>query len=178
LSVFSTAVPQHAILQALKKTSTTNITNNFKLLRKAGKTLNNLVHTLRFTQGSFVQTYDNACIIINLGKGQMSEEEHLMPGEHVALFTKKFLTDDTFTVRNHSEMAKIKVFLSDNTDVPATGGIEIPAKAELKLSIPTAFKMPFAHTLIVLNEATMDDAHVTVILAHGNSHSIAPAPSL
>ena len=68
-------------------------------------------------------------------------------------------------------MAKIKVFLSDTSDIPTTGGIEIAAQMEIQLTIPTGFKMPFGHSLIVLNEATMDDAHVTVVLAHGKSHS-------
>ena len=70
-------------------------------------------------------------------------------------------------------MAKIKVFLSDTSDVPATGGIEIEAKTQVILSIPKGFKMPFGHSLIILNMATIDDAHVTVVLAHGKSHAAA-----
>jgi hypothetical protein len=174
----TTAFPQHAIVQAAKKTSTANIKSNFILLRAAGKKMNTLVHTLSFTQPTFVQTYSNSCIIIDLGKGQMSEEVHLMPGEHVALFTQKFLPDDTFTIRNHSNLAKIKVYLSDNSNVPASGGIEIAALKELKLEVPTAFKMAFGHVLIVVNEDTIDDAHVTVVLAHGKSNSGAATPSL
>jgi hypothetical protein len=91
----------------------------------------------------------------------------------MVLFKEKFLKDDTFTFRNHSAMAKIKVFLSDTSDVPATGGIEIAAQTQLILTIPKGFKMPFGHSLIVLNEATMDDAHVTIVLAHGKSHAAA-----
>jgi hypothetical protein len=161
------------VLQDIRKTSTKNIKKNLALLRKAGKKLNNLVQTLRLTQPVFLDTYDNSCIIIDLGKGQMAEERKLQPGEHMVLFTQKFLKDDTFTFRNHSAMAKIKVFLSDTSDVPATGGIEIAAQTQLILTIPTGFKMPFGHSLIILNEATMDDAHVTVVLAHGKSHAAA-----
>lgn len=171
IQTLTAAFPKHGVLQAGKKTSTENITKNFKLLRKGGIKLNTLVHTLKLTQGAFVQTYDNACIIIDLGKGQRAEEKKLQPGEKVILFTQKFLTGDTFTVRNHSDMAKIKVFLSDTGEIPTTGGIEIAAQMEIQLTIPTGFKMPFGHSLIVLNGATMDDAHVTVVLAHGKSHS-------
>jgi hypothetical protein len=172
------AVPQHGVLVATRKTSTGNIKSNFKLLRAGGKKLNTLVQTLKLVQPTFVQTYDNACIIVNLGHAQMSEEAHLMPLEHVAMFTQKFLPTDTFTIRNHSEYAKIKVYLSDNTNLPTTGGIEIGARSELKMEVPSAFKMPFGHILIVYNEAPMDDAHVTAVLAHGQSNSGAPTPTL
>jgi hypothetical protein len=173
IQALNAAFPQHGVLQDIRKTSTKNIKKNLALLRKAGKKLNNLVQTLRLTQPVFLDTYDNSCIIIDLGKGQMAEERKLQPGEHMVLFTQKFLKDDTFTFRNHSAMAKIKVFLSDTSDVPATGGIEIAAQTQLILTIPTGFKMPFGHSLIILNEATMDDAHVTVVLAHGKSHAAA-----
>jgi len=174
----TTAVPQHGVLQATRKTSTGNIKSNFKLLRKGGKTLNTLVQTLKLVQPVFVQTYDNSCIIVNLGHAQMSEEVYLMPLEHVALFTQKFLPTDTFTIRNHSEYAKIKVYLADNTNLPTTGGIEIASRSELKMEVASAFKMPFGHILIVYNEAPMDDAHVTAVLAHGQSNSGAPTPTL
>jgi hypothetical protein len=178
LQAFTTAVPQHGVLQAARKTSTENIKSNFKLLRAGGKKLNTLVQTLKLVQANFVQTYDNSCIIVNLGHGQMSEEVHLMPLEHVAMFTQKFLPTDTFTIRNHSEYAKIRVYLADNTNLPTTGGIEIGARSELKMEVPTAFKTAFGHILIVVNEATMDDAHVTVVLAHGKSQSGAATPTL
>jgi len=171
IQTLTAAFPQHGVLQDVRKTSTGNIKKNFVLLRKGGKKLNTLVQTLRITQPAFLDTYDNSCIIIDLGKGQMAEEKKLQPGEHIVLFKERYLNTDTFTIRNHSDMAKIKVFLSDGSDVPTTGGIEIDAKTELKLAIPTGFKMPFGHSLIVLNEATLDDAHVTVVLAHGKSQS-------
>lgn len=178
ITAFSNSVPQHGIMQASKKTSTANIKKNFALLRKNGKKMNNLVDTFTLIQPDFVKTYKNSCIIINYGKAQMAEEKHLMPEEHVALFKGKFMPGDTFTVRNHSKLAAIKVFLSDNENVPNTEGIEIEATKDLKLSIPKAFKMPFGHTLIVLNKSAIDDAQVTVILAHGKSHSSAMEPML
>ena len=173
IQALNAAYPQHGVLQDIRKTSTKNIKKNFVLLRKTGKKLNTLVQTMRITQPVFLDTYDNSCIIIDLGKGQMAEERKLQPGEHMVLFTQKFLIDDTFTIRNHSAMAKIKVFLSDTNEIPATGGIEIAAQTQLILTIPKGFKMPFGHSLIVLNEATMDDAHVTIVLAHGKSHAAA-----
>jgi hypothetical protein len=173
IQALNAAFPLHGMLQDERKTSTKSIKKNFVLLRKAGKKLNTLVQTLRITQPKFLDTYDNSCIIIDLGKGQMAEERKLQPGEHMVLFKERYLNTDTFTIRNHSAMAKIKVFLSDTSDVPATGGIEILAQTQVILTIPTGFKMPFGHSLIVLNEATMDDAHVTVVLAHGKSHAAA-----
>ena len=134
--------------------------------------------TMKVAQPIFVSNYHNARKIINLGKTQQAEEVHLQPNEHVVLFKQRFLPDDTFTIRNHSAMAKIMVFLSDTSDVPTTGGIEIAAKMELQLIVPTAFKMPFGHNLIVLNGTLIDDAHVTVVLAHGKSHSSAALPTL
>jgi len=178
IQTLTTAVPQHGVLVATRKTSTGNIKSNFKLLRKGGKSLNTLVQTMRLAQPKFVQTYDNSCIIVNLGHAQMSEEAFLMPGEHMALFTQKFMPLDTFTIRNHSEYAKVKVYLADNTNLPTTGGIELAARSELKMEVPSAFKMPFGHILIVYNEAPMDDAHVTAVLAHGQSNSGAATPTL
>jgi hypothetical protein len=178
IQTLTSAIPQHGILVATRKTSTGNIKSNFKLLRSGGKKLNTLVQTLKMVQPTFVQTYENACIIVNLGRGMMSEEAFLMPLEHVALFTQKFLPTDTFTIRNHSEYAKIRVYLADNTNLPTTGGIEIAAKSDLQMEVPSAFKMPFGHILIVYNEAPMDDAHVTAVLAHGQSNSGAPTPTL
>jgi hypothetical protein len=178
IQALTAAAPQHRVLQVVKKTSTENIKKNFALLRKAGKKLNNLVHTLKLTQETFVLTFDNACKIINLGKAQMAEERHLHPSEHIEIFKQKFLVGDTFTIRNHSDLANIKVWLSDTPDVPATGGKEIAAHTEIKLEIPTAFEMPFGHSLIIENLSHMDDAHVTVVLAHGKSHSKAPEPIL
>jgi len=174
------AFPQHGIIQAVKKTSTISIKNNFALLRVAGKKLNTLVGTLGLTQPAFVQTYKNACIIIDLGKGQMAEEVILQPNEHKVLFKNKFLPNDTFTVRNHSELANIKVYLSDDSNIPPidTGGVTLMANSEIKLSIPTAFNMAFGHNLIVQNISNMDDAHVTVVLAHGKSNSSAGEPSI
>jgi hypothetical protein len=171
IQALNAAFPLHGMLQDERKTSTKSIKKNFVLLRKAGKKLNTLVQTLRITQPKFLDTYDNSCMIIDLGKGQMAEERKLQPGEHMVLFKERYLNTDTFTIRNHSDMAKIKVFLSDTSDVPATGGIEIEAKTQVILSIPKGFKMPFGHSLIILNMATIDDAHVTVVLAHGKSHA-------
>ena len=170
---FTTSQPLRTIMKASTKTATANLNPLFKTQRAQMKLLDMYIGTMKQAQPIFVSTYRNARKIINLGKGQMAEERKLQPGEHMDLFKERFMIDDTFTIRNHSAMAKIKVFLSDTSDVPATGGIEILANTQLILTIPTGFKMPFGHSLIILNEATMDDAHVTVVLAHGKSHAAA-----
>jgi hypothetical protein len=169
---FAASQPLRTIMKAGTKTATTNLTPLFKTQRAQMKLLDMYMGTMKQAHADFVSTFTNARKIINLGKTQMAEELHLMPNHFEVIFGQKFLEGDTFTIRNHSDMAKIRVFLSDSSNMPdATAGVEIAAKMEIKLTIPTGFKMPFGHSLIVLNEATMDDAQVTVVLAHGKSHS-------
>ena len=172
INSFTAAAPMKRAMVVISSVATAQLTPMFTTQRTQLKKLDNIVNTFRKSQATFVESHFDARKIINLGKTQQAEEVHLMPKHFEAIFGQKFLEGDTFTVRNHSDMAKIRVFLSDSSNIPdATAGIEIEAKTEIQLSIPTGFKMPFGHSLIVLNEATMDDAHVTVVLAHGKSHS-------
>jgi hypothetical protein len=178
ITALTAAAPQFRVQQTVKTAATSDIVADFKLLRAAKKKLNTLVHTYKLTNASFVEAYDIACKIIDLGKGMTAEEVVMHPGDHVALFHEKFLPGDTLTVRNHSVLANIKVFLNDTTDVPASGGFEILPQHEFKLAIPTDFNGPFGHYVIMENLSVTDDAHVTGILAKGASSSGAPSPAL
>ncbi len=172
------AAPQFRIKQVVKSAAVSDINADFKLLREAKGKQDRLVHIYKLTRGTFVKAYDNGSKIIDLGKGATTEEAVLHPREHVAWFFKKFLPGDTLTFRNHSVLAKVKVFLNDTTDVPATGGIEIGTETDLKLAIPTDFNGVFGHYIIVVSLSDMDDAHVTGILAKGKSASEAASPQL
>ena len=93
-----------------------------------------------------------------------------------AVFGKKFKKGDTLTVRNHSEV-EVEGALTDTPNVmPTTGKVQIAAHSELKLAVPTDFGGVFGHWLIIHNESDIEDAKVTIILAHGKSASAAPSP--
>ena len=172
------AAPQFRVAQTAQTAATGDIVADFKLLRAAKNRQKSLIHTFKISNASFVSAYDIGSEIIDLGKGMTTEEAVMHPGEHVAWFHEKFLPGDTVTIRNHSVLAGIKVYLSDTTDVPATGGFEIGAMLDFKLSVPTDFNCPFGHYVIIVNMSGTDDARVTGILAEGASHSVAPAPPL
>ena len=169
---FTVAAPMKRVMVSSGAAATSQLAALFTTQRGQLKKLDHLVNNYKIAQPAFIDNFVNSRKIINLGKTQMAEELHLIPNHFEVIFEKKFLEGDTFTIRNHSDMAKIRVFLSDSSSIPdTTAGVVIDAKTEIKLTIPTGFKMPFGHSLIVLNEATLDDAHVTVVLAHGMSQS-------
>jgi len=172
ISAYANVIMTPIVAKGVRKTAGKNLKQLIKVSDEILKdSIDNMMMPFKKAKPDFYNEYFSARIIINYGKAQVSVEKKLQPGKHVVLFANKFLPGDTFTIRNHSVLAKIKVFLSDGIDVPTTAGIEIAPKMEQQLAIPEGFKMPFAHNLIVLNESTMDDAQVTVIFAHGKSHS-------
>jgi hypothetical protein len=176
INSFTAAAPMKRAMVANTSVATAQLTPMFTTQRMQLKKLDNIINTFRKSQATFVATHFDARKIINLGKTQQAEEVHLMPKHFEAIFGKKFLEGDTFTVRNHSEV-DMEVFLTDVTDaLPAKGGIKIPSKTDLKLAISKDFGGIFGHWLIVDNPNTLDDVHVTVILAHGKSHSAAQTP--
>ncbi|MEI6815894.1 MAG: hypothetical protein WCL14_04725 [Bacteroidota bacterium] len=178
IAALTLANPQFRIAQVVKSAATGDIVEKFVLLKKAMAKQDNLIHTYRYTHKVFVESYDNGRIIIDLGKTMKTEEAVLHPREHVAWFHQKYLPGDTLTFRNHSVLAKVKVFLNDSTDVPTTGGFVIDPEHEFKMAIPTDFQCPFGHYIIVVSLSDTDDANVTGILAKGKSASSAPAPPL
>ncbi len=178
IAALTLANPQFRIAQVVKSAATGDIVAQMKLLKKAMKKQDNLIHTYRLLHGTFVTTYDNGRKIIDLGKTMKTEEDVLHPGEHVAWFHNKYLPGDTLTLRNHSVLASVKVFISDGTTVPATGGYVLAPDSEIKLSIPDDFGGVFGHNVIVESLSATDDAHVTGILAKGKSSSSAPTPPL
>ena len=170
---FSASQPLHTIMKAGNKTATSNLTPLFKTQKHQMKLLDMYIGTMKSGHADFFSTYKNARKIINLGKKQMAKELHLMPKHFEAVFGKKFAEGDTFTVRNHSAV-EMEVFLTDNiTVLPTTNGVKIPSDTDLKLEISKDFGGVFGHYLVVYNPNTMDDVQVTVILAHGKSHSSA-----
>jgi hypothetical protein len=176
INSFTAAAPMKRAMVANTSVATAQLTPMFTTQRMQLKKLDNIINTFRKSQATFVATHFDARKIINLGKTQQAEEVHLMPKHFEAIFGKKFLEGDTFTVRNHSEV-DMEVFLTDVTDaLPAKGGIKIPSKTDLKLAISKDFGGVFGHWLIVYNPNALDDVHVTVILAHGKSHSAAQTP--
>ena len=170
---FSASQPLRTIMKATNKTATTNLNPLFKTQRHQMKLLDLYMGTMKYSHGDFYSTYHYARKIINLGKAQMAEELHLMPKHFEAIFGKRFEAGDTFTVRNHSKYAA-EVYLSDVTTVlPTVNGVKIAAETDLKLEIPINFGGVFGHWLLVDNPNALDDVHITVILAHGKSHSSA-----
>ena len=145
----------------------------FTTQRTQLKKLDNIINTFRISQATFVASHFDARKIANLGKTQQAEELLLMPKHFEPIFGQKFLEGDTFTIRNHSQV-DMEVFLTDNVNaLPTVNGVKIPSKTDLKLNISKDFGGVFGHWLIVYNPNTLDDIHVTVILAHGKSHSAA-----
>ena len=170
---FSASQPLHTIMKAGTKTATGNLAPLFKTQRHQMKLLDMYMGTMKTAHADFYSTFHNARKIINLGKGQMAEELHLMPKNYEAIFGKKFETGDTFTVRNHSKYAA-EVYLSDiTTALPTANGVKIAAETDLQLEVGKDFGSVFGHWLLVDNPNALDDVHVTVILAHGKSHSSA-----
>ena len=178
IGTLTAAAPQFRIAQVGQSAATGDIATLFPMLRAALKKQDTLIHTYRLGHKVFVESYDNGRKILDYGKGAKTEEAVLHPREHVAWFFKKFLPGDSLTFRNHSVLAKVKVFLSDTTDVPVTGGIEVGPETDFKLAIPTEFDCEFGHYIIVVSLSDMDDADVTGILCKGTSTSEAPSPPL
>ena len=178
IAALTLAAPQFRIGQVGQSAATGDIAAQVPLLRAALKKQDTLIHTFKMTHKVFVESYDNGRKIIDLGKTMKAEEAILHPKEHVGWFFKKYLPGDSLTFRNHSVLAKVGVYLNDTTEVPATGGIIIEPETDFKLEIPTDFKCPFGHYIIVVNLSAFDDAHVTGILAKGTSSSKAPSPPL
>jgi hypothetical protein len=173
INAFTTGAPQKRALVVNTSVATTQLPPLFTLQRKQLKKLDHMVNTFKKSQPTFVANHFNARKIINLGKGQMAEELHLMPKHFEAIFGKKFVGGDTFTVRNHSKYVA-EVYLSDvTTALPTVNGVKIPSDMELKLEVGKDFGGVFGHWLLVDNPNALDDVHITVILAHGKSHSSA-----
>jgi hypothetical protein len=171
INSFSAAAPMKRAMVVNASVATAQLTPMFSTQRTQLKKLDNIINTFRISQATFVASHFDARKISNLGKTQQAEEIHLMPKHFEPIFGQKFLEGDTFTVRNHSQV-DMEVFLTDTTDtLPIKGGIKIPSKTDLKLAISKDFGGMFAHWLVVYNPNTLDDVHVTVILAHGKSHS-------
>ncbi len=131
---------------------------------------------MKIAQPTFVSTFEKARQIIALGKTQQAEELNLHPLHFEAVFGKKFKKGDTLTIRNHSEV-EVEAALTDTpSEMPTTGKVQIAAQSELKLSVPTDFGGVFGHWLMIHNESNIEDAKVTIVLAHGKSASAAPSP--
>jgi hypothetical protein len=178
IAALTLANPQYRIGQILKKAANSDIAGQFVLLRGAMGKQDNMIHTFKYTQKTFVVGYDNSRKIIDLGKGMKTAEAVLHPLEHVAWFKDKYLPKDTLTLRNHSVLGSVKIFVSDGTTVPTTGGYVLAPDSEIKLEIPGDLGGVFGHNVIVESLSATDDIHVTGILASGKSSSSAPSPPL
>ena len=171
INAFTAAAPMKRAMVVNSSVATAGLPQLFTTQRAQLKKLDNIVNTFKKNQAIFVASHFDARKIVNLGKTQQAEEVHLMPKHFEAIFGKKFAEGDTFTVRNHSQV-DMEVFLTDNIAIlPTANGIKIPSMTDLKLEISKDFGGVFGHWLIVYNPNTLDDVHVTVILAHGKSHS-------
>lgn len=177
IDALKTAAPLKKALQASSTTATSDLPTLFKKLRDQLKKLDNILKTFKQAQPTFVTSYTNARKIIDLGKTIQAEELHLMPHQFEATFAKKYAEGDTFTIRNHSDVP-VRAALSDvPTQMPTDIVVEIAPQSELKLAVSTDFGGKFRHWLMVHNPNDLDDAHVTIILAHGKSQSSAPSPA-
>lgn len=171
INAFAAGAPMKRALVVNTSAATSQLPPLFTLQRKQLKKLDHIVNTFKKSQPTFVTNHFNARKIVNLGKTQMAEEIHLLPKHFEAIFGKKFVAGDTFTVRNHSKYVA-EVYLSDiTTALPTANGVKIPSDTELKLEVGKDFGGVFGHWLLVDNPNALDDVHITVILAHGKSHS-------
>ena len=165
------SVPVKKVMQAGTTAATALLPVQFTTMRGQLEKMDTLIGNYKMSQSSFVEGYSNARKINNLGKTLQAKELHLEPHHFEAIFAKKFKKGDTFTVRNHSEDA-VSIFLTDTPKIlPTSNGIIIQPQAEVKVSVPSDFADQFGHWLTVFNPSDIDDAHVTVILAHGKSKS-------
>lgn len=165
------AAPQKKVLQSTTSAATDALPPLFATLRTQLKKMDNLIKTYKVAQPNFVAGYLNARKVINLGKTQQAEELHLMPHHFEAIFGKKFLEGDTFTIRNHSTV-KIQIALTDNpATMPTANVITVAANNEIQATVSKDFGGVFGHWLIVNNPNDIDDTHITIILAHGKSGS-------
>ena len=171
ITSFANSQPLHTIMKAGNKTATAQLPTLFTTLRGQMKLLDFYVGTMKVAQPTFAMNYTNARKIINLGKTQQAAELHLMPKHFEAIFGQKFLEGDTFTIRNHSEVT-IEVFLTDTPGIlSSTNGVKILGKTNVQLNISKDFGGVFGHWLVVYNPNALDDVQVTIVLAHGKSHS-------
>ena len=177
IDALKNAAPLKKALQTNATTATSDLPPLFKKLRDQLKKLDNILKTFKQAQPTFVTSYTNARKIIDLGKTIQAEELHLMPHQFEATFAKKYTEGDTFTIRNHSDVP-VNAALSDvPTQMPTDIVVEIAPNSELKLAVSTDFGGKFRHWLMIHNPNDLDDAHVTIILAHGKSQSSAPSPA-
>jgi hypothetical protein len=171
ITAFAAGAPMKRALVVNVSVATSQLPPLFTLQRKQLKKLDHLVSTFKKSQPTFVESHFNARKIVNLGKGKMAEELHLLPKHFEAVFGMKFETGDTFTIRNHSKYVA-EVYLSDvTTALPTVNGVKVPSDTELKLVVGKDFGGVFGHWLMVDNPNALDDVHITVILAHGKSFS-------
>ena len=170
---YSNAAPTKKVMQAAATAATAQLNTLFTTLRTQWAKMDNLVKTYKAAQPVFVAGYTNARKIIDLGKTMQAEELHLMPHHFEVAFGKKFAEGDTFTIRNHSTVT-IEIALTDTpATMPTANKIKVAANTELQATVSKDFGGIFGHWLIVNNPADIDDAHVTIILAHGKSNSSA-----
>jgi hypothetical protein len=168
---FDNSIPVRNVIRSGTAAATKELPDVFTALRKQFKSLDLLIGSLKATQGAFFDAYTKARVIIDLGKSQLAEELHLVPTEYKAVFGNKFKIGHWFTVRNHGDFPII-AYLTDTPDtLVVKNEVVIEGQNEVKLEVPIDFKNEFAHWLMVYNERTLDDAHVTIILAHGKSQS-------
>ena len=96
-----------------------------------------------------------------------------MPHHFEAIFGKKFAEGDTFTIRNHSTVPVIVALTNTPNLMPTTNTIIINPNDDIQAEVAKNFGGIFGHWLVVNNPNNLDDAKVTIILAHGKSHSSA-----
>ena len=174
---FTNAIPQNRALKATTSHATGKLTHLFSKLSAQYKDLDDFMGIYKFSQGDFYRTYKNARKIIDLGKSHKTAHIDLMPMQFTAVLGQKFEAGDTFVIRNYSPVA-VHAFITDTPEVlPALEiGIVINANSEIKLSVPEDFGGIFAHWLLFYNHNQLDDAEISVLLAHGESSSSAPSP--
>ncbi len=170
---YNNAAPTKKVMQATTTAATDALPPLFTTLSSQLVKMDKWVKTYKTAQPAFFAAYTNARKIVDLGKTTQAEELVLMPHHFEAIFGKKFLEGDTFTVRNHSPK-EIILALTDTPNVMATTNLlNVPPMTELQAEVSKNFGGVFGHWLLVHNPDDIDDAKVTIILAHGKSHSSA-----
>jgi hypothetical protein len=176
INAYVAAAPVRTTMRATASAFTAQLNALFSKMHTQFIKLDKLIKSYKLAQSVFVASYLISRKVINLGKTQQAEELHLMPHHFESVFGMKFAEGDTFTVRNHSAVP-VHVALSDvPAQMPTDLVVEVPAHEDFKLSVSADFGNKFRHWLMVHNFNDLDDAHVTIVLAHGKSQSSAQAP--
>ena len=168
---FSDSTPVKKIMTDDVKTATSNIPVHFANIRKRYKKLDPIIEAMKATQADFAKGYKFSREIVNVGKGHKTVELHMMPLQTETAFYNQFEAGDSFVIINPNKQAITVGFATKEHGAPETDTATVPGLSRLVVRISEKAGVLAARYLSVVNTAPLDDAHVTILLAHGVSQS-------